>query len=310
MRGFITIATGSEHYYKLARQLLRSLRCVCKEKIPFALICDCENEYTVDFDYVIILDQPQRSYMDKLQMYQYSPFDETIFIDADSLFLCDPMSLWEDFSGASSVSCFGNLYPIGSDDGWFRYEKTGKWKDCIKYQIALHGGIYYFRKNAEAKLVFETAIQLAKEYSDYDFKDFVRPADEPVMALSMAIYGCMPVANVGSIIFYHSYYGRLSLNESAELLLDGKPCDTVVCHFATKNTYCFMYRYMSEMVDIKYSDPSSGDVPNSRKIRNETWHYDVKARLAYVGKRILKRILPISKIKKVAFRLFAKPKEK
>ena len=45
-RGFVTIATGSENYYRIARNLLRSYRLFTASPMPFALICDKENEYT------------------------------------------------------------------------------------------------------------------------------------------------------------------------------------------------------------------------------------------------------------------------
>ena len=45
-KGFVTIATGQERYYKLARNLLHSYRLFAKDPFPFAIISDRENEYT------------------------------------------------------------------------------------------------------------------------------------------------------------------------------------------------------------------------------------------------------------------------
>lgn len=39
-RGFVTIATGDEKYYKLAVRLVRSYRDHCSDNVPFAIICD------------------------------------------------------------------------------------------------------------------------------------------------------------------------------------------------------------------------------------------------------------------------------
>lgn len=303
MRGFITIATGSEHYYKLARQLLRSCRQCCKEAVPFALLCDCENEYTAEFDYVIIMDHPHKSYLDKLSMFRYTPFEETIFIDADALIINDPSVLWEDFSGASSVSCYGKLYPLGADKGWFRYEHAGRWQEKIQHQIGLHGGIYYFRKCMETQSVFETAIQLAKEYDAYNFKGFMKPADEPVVALSMAIHGCVPVEKEGQIVFVHALYGRLSLSKQGVLLLDGAPCNASVCHFATKNTHCYMYQFMSELVDIRYRDPDDSRIPNSWRVRKKTLKQDVKIGAKYFMKCQLRRIVPLESVRRLMAKL-------
>ena len=54
-KGFVTIATGQERYYKLARNLLHSYRLFAKDPFPFAIISDRENEYTSEFDKVIVI---------------------------------------------------------------------------------------------------------------------------------------------------------------------------------------------------------------------------------------------------------------
>ena len=83
-RGFVSIATGKKHYYRIAYNLLCSYR-LNAGAYPFAIICDRENEYTAAFDKVIRLENPTNSYMDKLRLFDCLPFDETIFIDADCL---------------------------------------------------------------------------------------------------------------------------------------------------------------------------------------------------------------------------------
>lgn len=45
-RGFVTIATGKEEYYRLAHNLLLSYKYHTENPLPFALLCDRENEYT------------------------------------------------------------------------------------------------------------------------------------------------------------------------------------------------------------------------------------------------------------------------
>ena len=57
-RGFVTIATGDEQYYRIAANLLRSYRFFSASPMPFALICDRENEYSAEFDHTIILKDP------------------------------------------------------------------------------------------------------------------------------------------------------------------------------------------------------------------------------------------------------------
>ncbi len=57
-RGFVTIAAGTGRYYKLAVNLLDSYRFHAIHPKPFAIICDRENEYTAQFDCVILMEPP------------------------------------------------------------------------------------------------------------------------------------------------------------------------------------------------------------------------------------------------------------
>lgn len=75
---------------KLAFNLLRSykLHSLSSRDLPFEIICDRRNEYTDEFDVTVILEDASRSFMYKLlSLYGNSPFEETIFIDVDTLFI-------------------------------------------------------------------------------------------------------------------------------------------------------------------------------------------------------------------------------
>ena len=84
-RGFVTIATGDERYYILARNLLRSYRQNTATPMRFAVIADRHNQYTEEFDNAVILDNPTNSWMDKLTLLTSCPYDENLFLDADCL---------------------------------------------------------------------------------------------------------------------------------------------------------------------------------------------------------------------------------
>ena len=77
-RGFITIATGKEEYYRMAAYLVRSYRRFSHDPLPFAILCDRENEYTALFDDVILYpNEATNSYLDKLDLGLYLPYNET-----------------------------------------------------------------------------------------------------------------------------------------------------------------------------------------------------------------------------------------
>lgn len=192
-RGFVTIATGKESYYRVAYNLLCSYR-LYAGKYPFAIICDRENKYTASFDKVMLLEDPTGSYLDKLHLFDYIPYEETIFIDADCLIYGDIDRWWSLFEKADDFSVFGRVYEdLSSDLGWFRYEGMGKYREKIRYIPSFSGGVYFLRNTETCRRVFETAKEAAANFGDYPFAIFKNPADEPVIALGMAVNGCRPV---------------------------------------------------------------------------------------------------------------------
>ena len=157
-KGFITIATGKEEFYILAHNLLRSYRYFCKQPLPFAILADRENEYTAEFDDCIIFpDGASNSYLDKLRLAEFAPYDVTIFIDADCLAYGDLNILFEHFKEADDFSCFGRVLPLDDKTGWFEHENLGELREKVSSVVGRHGGIYYMRTGETARKVFEDA---------------------------------------------------------------------------------------------------------------------------------------------------------
>ena len=194
-RGYVTIATGKTHYYRIAKNLLDSYRVNASGAYPFAIICDRENEYTAAFDKVVLMDNPSHSYMDKLRLFDCLPWDETIFIDADCLCYGDIDRWWELFAQhGSDFSVFGCAYEdLNTDKGWFLTAGMGEYRDQIHYVPSFSGGIYYLKRTELCRKVFEVAKHAASHYREYPFAIFKAPADEPVIALGMAVTDCRPV---------------------------------------------------------------------------------------------------------------------
>lgn len=193
-RGFVTIATGQERYFNLARNLLYSYRQFASVKYPFAIICDKENEYTVEFDDVILMKDAYCNYLDKLSLYDYLPYDETIFIDADSLAYGDLDEWWSIFKNADDFSLFGYMWTdLNSGRGWFVPNGLKEYQDKVSYIPDFNGGIYYMRRGEICKEVFTLANYFAEHFSEYQFNGFDEPADEPVLALAMAVCHCCPI---------------------------------------------------------------------------------------------------------------------
>ena len=246
-RGFVTIATGNESYYRIARNLLRSYRMNSSRPLPFALIADRENQYTKEFDQVCLLPDAAYSYLDKLRLADMMPFDITIFIDADCLAYGNLNCLFDVFAQADDVSCFGRVLPLDDLTGWFDYNSLRpELQSRISYVVGLHGGIYYLRKGKKSREVFAQARELVKEYDTFQFKGrFTTPGDEPVLALSMALHGCRPIPfTKDAICCYWEHEGSMELDFAGHTAaLKVKPNSRyLLVHWGTRFTQSLEYR--------------------------------------------------------------------
>lgn len=196
-RGFITIATGDSKYHTMAKTLVRSYKLTSKEPMKFGVITDDPNDKFEEFDDVVYIQDATRSYMDKINIMRHSPYDETIFVDSDCIAFGDLNVYWEDFQGISDFSAYGKVFCEDSDAAWFKVSETGQYAESLHYSIDLHGGIYYFKRSANTDRIYKTCIDITNNYESFRFKNFKKPADEPIIALAMAVNGAKPIPSVG-----------------------------------------------------------------------------------------------------------------
>lgn len=242
--GFFTVATGDEHYYKIAANLLRSYRQFSTEPLPFAILADRENVYTKKFDKTVILSDPTRSYLDKLSLYEHLPYDISVFIDADCLAYGDLNVIFDHFRYGDDFCCYGRVLPLEDKTGWFNYEDLGELQSGVSYCVGLHGGIYYIRRTPKAAEVFETAKQIARDYEKYSFKGrFSTPGDEPILALSMALTGCRPIPfRPEGICCYWEHENKMDLNiAKGRAVIRKNGQQTNLVHWGTRFTRQLLY---------------------------------------------------------------------
>lgn len=296
-KGFITIATGKEEYYQLANNLLRSYRYFCKEPLPFAILADRENEYTSNFDDVIIFPNgATNSYLDKLSLGEYLPYDINIFIDSDCLAYGDLNQIFDYFENADDFSCFGRVLPLDDKTGWFEYENLGDLQNKVSYIVGLHGGIYFMRKGEICQKVLSDAKELIPDYQKFKFKGkFNTPGDEPLIALSMAVNRCHPVQfQRQAICCYWEYVDCMSIDISkGKAFVDQEPKgSTVLLHWGTRYTRELEYKKQLELLSII---EMSGK--NSKKLIAKCKSRYDRLMMAERVKRLIKRI--ISKILRI-----------
>ncbi|MBR3182258.1 MAG: hypothetical protein IKF56_06445 [Eggerthellaceae bacterium] len=212
-RGFVTIATGSERYYIIASNLVASYRHFSSDPLSFAILCDVENEYTELFDDVVLLDNPYRSYLDKLALLDYAPYDETIFIDADCLAYRDLNDFWTYFENASDFTAFGTAFPADYPYAWFKREDVGDYSNRIEFVPDFIGGVYFIRKTPAIRAFSETCNHILENYYSYVFRIFEDPCDETIFALAMSVHGFKPIdKDLAPICFYpHRTYFKSNI---------------------------------------------------------------------------------------------------
>lgn len=189
-RGFITIATGKDIYYQLAKNLLLSYKLFCGSPLPFAIMCDRENEYTALFDEVVIIQNPLNSFWDKFELLVRVPFDETIFIDADCLAYADLNAYWDYFANADDFTGCGTNYSIDSPKGLFQKGQVFEYNDRVHWKPDICGGLYFIRRGETCNALYQECKSISQRYDDFTWPDFCAPkADETVLCLAMAVHG-------------------------------------------------------------------------------------------------------------------------
>ena len=249
-RGFATIATGSDHFYEIAANLLASYHCFAKDPLPFALLCDRENEYSKLFDQVVIIENPHCSYLDKLALPALAPFDETIFVDSDCLAYRDLNDFWDHFEEAPDFAVFGrHCPPDREDDGWFNKGGVGEYAEAIDFIPDFPGWVYFMRKGEGLEAFSDLSYRILENYSAYTFRGFEKPADEPIFALAMAVSGFKPVSSDGVPLCFYALADPFESNIERGIVRYAADYDrpktmhswAYLVHWGSRNTYTYPY---------------------------------------------------------------------
>lgn len=189
--GVITLAFGKPKFIHMAKCLAKSLRRHDSD-LPLAVVTDSTDVELPDlFDFII----PYRpeyglNLRQKMHLDLYSPFEETLFVDSDSLAVRSLDEFWEAFRNYDFGAVGHALVRRGI---WDEYLDT----DFILNHFNLtevpkfNGGIYYFKHNEKADTVCNTARELMRDWERLKFKPFrgEGPCDEALYGVAMAIHG-------------------------------------------------------------------------------------------------------------------------
>ncbi len=189
--GVITLAYGRAYYVEMAKTLARSLR-LHSPNIPLAIVTDCQEDEELSklFDYVLPLKKEYGSNMiQKLHLNKYSPFQRTLYIDSDCIAVRDISFIFKDFEGMS-FGAVGDAYLVaGQKDNFIDVDAILK-KFGLDKLPKFNGGVYYFDKSKTADAIFETALEILRDWKSLGIAE-VRgdgPNDERIVAIAMMLH--------------------------------------------------------------------------------------------------------------------------
>ena len=262
-RGFVTVATG-DYYCRLAENLVMSYKLFSDTAYPLYVMTDKESAARLKkcFDGVIVMDEPTYTFLDKIAVYERSPFEQTIFLDADMNIIRDISFLFDLFEeNGSEVSCMGSVREITPERRPIHFGEAAVEAFHLTQYLAFGGGIYYYRRCEKTdelmRYIYE---ELIPHYHDYQMKVFRagQMADEPLMGLAMLLYGMTPVDDTERDVMRYSDH----MMDTLKWDLKKKKCtflwqfkrvvDPQIVHYGTHNTYQKKYVYYNAIVRCKY----------------------------------------------------------
>lgn len=199
-QGYITLATGSTLYLEIAINLALSLRLNDPTR-PICLVLDQGKSlpeiYKPFIDFVAYL-EPKDGFhgcLNKLRLHEISPFEESMFIDADCILVKNDMDRhWERFS-SEGFTIAGDTVTTGD---WYGFSIQDVIRDLgINYMARMNSGVFYFKKGAQTNLFFETTLNLVKTKNktlgSYHRNKF-QLADEPFIGATIGMLKMQPIS--------------------------------------------------------------------------------------------------------------------
>jgi hypothetical protein len=191
-RGILTVAIGKK-YAAQAKYL--ALSCMLHAPhIPRAVITDQEKFLSPYYDICIPPDPDCKPFALKTRLYHYTPFEKTLYLDADSLVIHNTDSYWETLDHRS-FAYTGE--PINTGEWYLDIAALIK-ETALPWVPKFNSGMFLFDKSERAKRIFDTAFLSMGEnrFNVAFFRKDMLP-DEPFFAISLAEHGEQPVEDYG-----------------------------------------------------------------------------------------------------------------
>lgn len=200
MQGYITLALGLDQYVEMAANLAWSIRHFDKTR-PICLVHDervvLPSDVKQAFTHFAVL-EAQDGYvgcMNKIRLDEVSPFDETLYIDADCLLVKDDIDRHWNMMGEQYFSMTGEKRYSGR---WNNLDiDSARQKFSLPYVVQMNSGVFYFRRSPETERFFARLRSLYRDHRD-EISNIHQGradqyADEPFFGIAMGEFGLEPL---------------------------------------------------------------------------------------------------------------------
>ncbi|QOG22149.1 MULTISPECIES: hypothetical protein [Bradyrhizobium] len=246
--GFLTLAIGARDYIDQAYYLGLSLK-ANMPAYPIAVVTDDQSGRLAGvYDHLIPARQSLgRGVRQKMYIDQYSPFEETLFIDADCIAARPFEHELNEVRGFDFSPVVQRHLRAGDADEYFLDLPGLMHRLELPSLPKFNGGVYFFRKSALSARVFESARRIQNDPASYGLKAFdsTGPGDEPAYALAMAQHGISGYDDQGRLMRTPvSLRGKLTIDptqgQCSFMRAEGL-VTPAICHFA--GDYRFLPEY-------------------------------------------------------------------
>lgn len=246
--GIVTLIFGAERYYLNAEVLALSAR-LHMPGLPVALVTDRpERADRSLFDFVVPLDGSRGlSVGQKIFIDEYSPFETSLYIDADCV-------VTRPFDRELAELDRHSFTPVC--EYYLKPEDSDIWVADLAKALALcggrvypkfNGGFLFFKRDEPARQVFARAREILADYERYGLKRFDRisPSDESVFALAMVSAGLTELYDDGGNFMRptidHSRFSIDPLRGLCAFRAYGRELRPAICHFVRNNVFSRQY---------------------------------------------------------------------
>lgn len=234
MKGILLIATGHAYYGMLAHNLAMSLS--VKSSLPITLACDqvggqhLHAQHKLVFDEVVDIPHHMThtngmfsGTKPKLYINELTPYDETLYLDVDTLWLPKKSveELFDSVSGDLAIQNAGYADMRAKD----LPANQNQWVELseVKKSYKIRGGRYYnlfsevilVRKSKDTDLFFKTAQKVRKEWKVKLSKTFANDVpDEACLAIAACLTKVYPhQENWLPCYWWHFHRNNLEVSE-------------------------------------------------------------------------------------------------